>query len=109
MGRQIARGKKLWMNPYSYALYGDMEGVETVEAEDFLIRAGTGELCLVETENLTGVEAKIEKVIVFRWNRVYPSDRRLDLELPGERRADVREFTGTSHEKITEERYDLRF
>lgn len=103
--RQIARGKKLWMNPYSYKLYGDLNGVETVEAEDFLVRAGKGELCMVETERLTCVKSKIEKIIAFRWNRKYPADFRLDLELSGWKREEMREFSGVSHEKITEETY----
>lgn len=106
---QIARGKKLWMNSYSHKLYGDMEGVETVEAEDFLARAGEGELCLVETESLTNMETEIEKIIVFRWNRTYPADFRLDLELTDWRRESVREFPGTSHEKIAEESYMRRY
>lgn len=102
---QIARGKKLWIHPYSHELYGDMEGVEMIEAEDFLKRAGVGELCLVEIEGLTGVETKVEKMIVFRWNRVYPSDFRLDLKIQELSKTEVREFAGTSHEKITEEWY----
>lgn len=103
--RQIARGKKLWMNPYSYKLYGDMNEVETAEAEDFLARAGRGELCLVETESLACVGAEIEKIIAFRWNRRYPADFWLDLELAGWKREETREFSGVSHEKITEETY----
>lgn len=103
--RQIALGKKLWMNPYSYKLYGDLYGVETVEAEDFLARAGNGELCLVETECLACVKPEIEKIIAFRWNRRYPADFRLDLELSGWRQEETREFSGVSHEKITEEMY----
>ncbi|MCI9380561.1 MAG: ribonuclease Z [Dorea sp.] len=103
--RQIALGKKLWMSPYSYKLYGDMDGTKTVEAEDFLDRAGQGELCLVEAERLAHIETKIEKIIAFRWNRRYPADVRLDLCLAGWRREETREFPGTSHEKITEEVY----
>ena len=103
--RQIARGKKLWMNSYSYKLYGDMDGAKAVEAEDFLVRAGDGEVCLVETERLAHMETEIEKIIAFRWNRRYPADFRLDLCLAGWTREEVREFPGTSHEKITEETY----
>lgn len=103
--RQIAQGKKLWMNPYSYKLYGNMNEVETAEAEDFLARAGKGELCLVETESLACLRTEIEKIIAFRWNRRYPADFRLDLELSGWKREEIREFSGVSHEKITEETY----
>lgn len=102
---QISRGKRIWMNPYSYKLYEDLDETAVVEAEDFLVRAGEGELCLVETESLAHIEKKIEKLIVFRWNRTYPSDFRLDLDLSHWRREQVREFPGTSHERITEEVY----
>ncbi|MCI9615628.1 MAG: ribonuclease Z [Dorea sp.] len=102
---QISSGKRLWMNSYTYKLYGGLCGTEIIEAEDFLERAGSGELCLVETESLAGVEAKIEKVVLFRWNRKYPADFWFDLALSEWKREAVREFSGTSHEKITEEEY----
>ena len=63
------------------------------------------EKCLVETERLAHMETEIEKIIAFRWNRRYPADFRLDLCLAGWTREEVREFPGTSHEKITEETY----
>ena len=28
--RQICKGKRLWMNSYSYKLYGELEGVEII-------------------------------------------------------------------------------
>ena len=46
--RQICKGKRLWMNSYSYKLYGELEGVETLEDEHFLFKAGKGEISLDE-------------------------------------------------------------
>ena len=53
--------------------------------------------------------SKIEKVAVYRWNRLYPSDLRLDLEtlLRGRHMISRREFPGSSHERITEEVYQF--
>ena len=49
----------------------------------------------------------IEKIILYRWNRKYPADFRFDINLEDSewKLAETREFTGSSHEKITEEVY----
>lgn len=101
--REICKGKRLWMNSYSYSLYGELKDVETIPDEDFLVKAGDGEICLVETEALKPVEDKIEEIIVFWWNRKYPADMRFDLEPARWERVLASEFPGVSHEKITEE------
>lgn len=97
---QICKGKKLWMNSYSYQLYGTLEGA--VEDEEFIHKAGSGEFCLVENQHLSMVQKKLEELIIFWWNRSYPRDFRLDLDLSEWRKRAVREFPGNSHEKITE-------
>lgn len=103
--RGICKGKRLWMNSYSYRLYGDLEGVETIEEEHFLIKAGNGEMCLVEEELRKPVEDKIEEIIVFWWNRKYPADMRFNLEPAKWEKVSALEFPGVSHEKIIEEVY----
>ena len=85
---ELCEGKTLWMNP------------------DFLEQAGEGEYCFVENTGLQAVEAKIEKIIVFWWNRHYPSDRKFDLDLSKWNKVSEEEFAGYSHEKITKEVYE---
>ena len=48
------------------------------------------------------------KITVYRWNRVYPADMSLDIDLPAEGFPLVStvDFEGTSHEKITKEVYE---
>ena len=48
------------------------------------------------------LQKKLEELIIFWWNRSYPRDFRLDLDLSEWRKRAVREFPGNSHEKITE-------
>ena len=60
----------------------------------------------VENTGLQAVEAKIEKIIVFWWNRHYPSDRKFDLDLSKWNKVSEEEFAGYSHEKITKEVYE---
>lgn len=106
--RELCTGKKLWMSPYSDQLYGGLEGVEPVVNQDFLSLAGSGEFCLAESESLASHEENIEQVVVYWWNRTYPADVYLDLDLSRWERTERQEFPGTSHEKITEEIYERR-
>lgn len=104
--RKICMGKKLWMNPYSDKLYGNLEGIELAVNPDFLSMAGDGEFCLAESEGLAAFVEDIEQIIVFWWNRTYPADIYLDLDLSQWDRKEQNEFPGTSHEKITVEIYE---
>lgn len=102
------KGKKLWMNLYSEQLYGSLEEVDIMVENDFLSLAGKGEFCLVESNSLMPFVEKMEEVILYRWNRTYPADVYLDLDLLQWERKEWHEFRGSSHEKITEERYERR-
>ena len=61
---------------------------------------------LLGDKKLRPYKDKINSVIVYKWNRQYPSDMKLDIE-PSEGRVLVSsvEFAGYSHEKITKEVY----
>ena len=48
---------------------------------------------------------RLEKLIVFRWNRKYPADFWLDADLRDWKLIEAEEFPGNSHEKITQETY----
>ena len=91
--QKICKGKIVWMNSYSEKLYGSLEGAKAVVADDFLSLA-SGE--------------KIEKMIIFGWNRTYPADVYLDLDLSHWERKGRDEFHGSSHERMTEEIYERR-
>lgn len=100
----LAAGKKLWMNKYTAGLFEGMDVPKQVR-EDFLSAAKAGDLCVVENKGLTAVLDRLEKLIVFRWNRKYPADFWLDVNLGGWKLAEVQEFPGNSHEKISQEIY----
>ena len=91
------------MNPASEKLFAEQKesGKVTLQAAaDFLEQAGEGEYCFVENTGLQAVEAKIEKIIVFWWNRKF------DLDLSKWNKVSEEEFAGYSHEKITKEVYE---
>ncbi len=102
-----AGGRRLWMNAYSRRQFGaEGEGLITVD-EDFLARAGAGDLCFVEGAALLPHLARMEGLILYRWNRRYPADVYLDLDLSSLRLCASEEFPGHSHETITKEVYCL--
>lgn len=96
---------RLLMAPYTAGLFPDGLPEGAVAAVDFLDRAEAGDVCFVEDTPLAPHRARITCLYVFRWNRDYPADRRLDLDLSGWERTEQEEFPGSSHDKITLERY----
>ena len=102
---RTAAGRRLWMNAYSFRQFGG-EGRITVD-EDFLAKAGPGELCFVEGLPLRPHLSRLEGLILYRWNRRYPADVYLDIEPAAFRLLSSEEFPGRSHETITKEVYGL--
>ena len=71
-------------------------------------KAGPGEYCFVEDKDVVLYESRIEEVILCHWNRDYPADMYFKMDLGSWKLAETQEYAGSSHEKITEERYVRR-
>ena len=70
------------------------------------IKAEKGDFCFVEGESLLPYEEKIESIVLFKWNRDYPSDKKADIDLSnGWVLTQAEDFAGSSHEKKTMEIY----
>lgn len=93
------------MSTYTAGLFQDDMPTGAVAIDDFLDRAGNGDVCFVEDAELLPYQSQISQLFVFRWNREYPSDRRLDIDLSGWNRTVEDEFPGFSHKIITLEQY----
>ena len=94
---------KLFMSGYSAKLF---EQYPVCVDEDFLEKAGEGDTCFAETPDFMEVEDKIRSITVYRWNRTYPSDKRLPAEfLSRWRLQQTFDFPGNSHDVVTEELY----
>lgn len=63
---------------------------------------------LIENISVKDHLEKINRIIIYWWNRVYPSDIRLDFDPSdyGFNSKSIYEFTGKSHEKITREIFE---
>lgn len=100
-----AAGKKLWMNPYSAQLFP--EDTQICWEESFLDLAGDGDYCFVESEDPGQYLDRVEKLILFRWNRTYPADLHFPQRALAENwiLTETVDFLGNSHSKITMEVY----
>lgn len=101
----VAAGKPVWMTSYSARQFTEPASVLRI-TESPLCEAGKGALCFVEFPPLAPSLDRIEELVLYRWDRVYPADQRLDLDLDTDfRLVSSRHLTGHSHEKITKEVY----
>lgn len=106
---ELAAGRTLRMAPYSLPLFeGVPASVSLAAEEDYLDRAGPEDLCFVEREDLSHRLDRADRLLLYRWNRTYPSDLSFPAQALEERwtLTASAEFSGSSHEKITEEIYE---
>lgn len=101
-----AAGQKLWMNAYSAGQFTEEERAHISLAEDFLERAESGDFCFVEDQDITPYAAKIERIILYLWNRDYPSDMQFTFDLSEWHCIAREDFSGYSHEKLTREVFE---
>ena len=100
----ITKGHALWMSRYSAKMF--LSAKVNVDTE-FLNLANDGDYCFVENDDFMRYLDKLEKVIVYRWNRVYPSDKKVATDFLNEKQLTSSiDFKGSSHERITEEIYE---
>ncbi len=98
-------GRNLFLHPYSETLFEAYPDTQRKVCEEYLKLAGEGDVCFVERESLKAYESKIEKIILYRWNRRYPSDVTFDVALSGWHLTEQEELEGFSHETITRDVY----
>ena len=90
------------ISPYSAPLFPEADRRVRVCNEPHLA-AVEGELCFCEDFDPRLCADRIEGLIIYRWNRLYPSDVRFELDLSDFRLVDTQSFTGSSHDMITKE------
>lgn len=99
----LTKSSKLLMNTYSAKQFTEQNQI--VIAEDFCNIANVGDYCFVENIDVSQFSQKIEQVIIYKWNRDYPSDFKFNLDLSNYKLVATRDFIGNSHDKITQEIY----
>ena len=98
-------GAKLWMNAYSMKQFAEDKTEDICVDEDFLEKAGGNDYCFVENAEISSLEEKIREIVLYKWNRRYPSDKKFKISLENWKLHSTEEFKGSSHDKITKEVY----
>lgn len=100
----ITKPNKLWMNEYSAKLFP----TKSICVDNcFIEKARDNDFCFAENLDYTNYLNDIKKVIIYKWNRAYPSDLKVDLSLLSNKKlVSTTDFKGNSHECITEEIYE---
>lgn len=92
---------RLFVMPYSASLF-DGYPTDLVISEDPMKKASDGDFCFLETVSPT-TDKDISELILYHWNRHYPSDIRFLLDTATFSLVSSADFVGFSHEKITKE------
>ena len=98
---EITKGEKLLISEYSKSLFEDCN---VCVDNMFLEKADKGDFLFIEDTNNIDFN-KVEKIILFFWNRVYPCDLVLDIP-KGYKEVYSKEFPGFSHDIIREVHYE---
>lgn len=102
---QITSKSKLWMNRYSETQFKENKAAHINISDYFLTEAASGEFCFVENKQVKKYKSSIEIIILYKWNKSYPSDMFFDIDLSEWKCVRSTDFAGSSHERITEEIY----
>lgn len=101
----MVEDSRLWLNGYSAQLFEPTCGKVCVD-ETFAQKAQAGEFCFFESQDVNTAALDAEEIIVFRWNRRYPSDVRFSqTNLLDRKLVFTEDFPGNSHDRITMEVY----
>ena len=92
----------LWISPYSAPLFG--EDCPSLRISPAPIKdAGENDYCFVEDTPLPQRMEDVNELLIYRWNRLYPSDVFFTCNTSAFSLAESHEFVGSSHDNITKE------
>ena len=94
-------GTKTFAHTYSEKLF--LNHGDVFLSDNPFDDACDGACVFVENLPIAPYLDEIEKIVIYRWNRLYPADIYfdLDLEKEGFKLIKATEFKGSSHERIT--------
>ena len=92
----------LWISSYSAPLFGeDCPHLQVSPAP--AQAAAKNDYCFVEDTPLPQTLEDVNEILIYRWNRLYPSDVFFTCNTSAFRLTESSEFAGSSHDNITKE------
>lgn len=105
---KISKDSILNMNTYSFNQFSNYNLNNIIVNENFLLNNEDNSFYFVENESINMIKDKIKKIILFKWNRIYPADFYFDKSILDNFILSYSyDFQGNSHEKITREDWCL--
>lgn len=95
-------GGEVWLRPESAALFRDFPEARLHPVES-LADVPAGAACFWE---MPAENAAAEEIMLYLWNRDYPSDEKFQLPAGDWHCTEETEFSGFSHPEITLRRYE---
>ena len=97
----------LYISDFSELLFENSD-ISVMSVPNPLEIAGKEDFVFIENFTLKGAIEKIDRLVIYNWNRKYPFDFSLDVNPLNEgfRLVESYEFKGKSHDKITKEIYE---
>lgn len=96
----MTKDSVLYINSYSEELFENFKN-QYIVSNDYFSNAKENDYCFVENQILD--ESRVNKMVVYRWDKVYPLDYKLNLSRW--KLISTVEFMGYSHDKIVKEVY----
>lgn len=100
-----AQGKRLWMEPYSLSQFSPAERSAIQTAQPLPLPPPPESVYFLERSHPGPYLAQAERLVVYRWNRLYPAQTRITLPPEGWRLHSRTDFPGLAHKTITKEVY----
>lgn len=97
------QGEKLYITSFSEKLMAEYCDKVTICEDASALQSGQWFFC--ENVDLTSFADKIEKLVVYKWNRVYPADFKCNLDFSLFNLKSEIEFEGNSHPVITKQTF----
>lgn len=104
----LDEGQKLFVSPYTAKQFLPEEQEKVYVSETFLSEATGEDICFIEDSDVSELEDKIESIVLYRWNRHYPSDRYFTLDLSNYELISSFDFVGNSHPEMLKEEYQKK-
>ncbi len=93
---------KLYVNKYSSELFEKYKD-KLIVCDELLINTTESNYCFVE--NVDDFPNNIDELIIYRWDKIYPGDKKLNIEYTSMKLKNTLEFRGSSHDKVIREVY----
>jgi len=100
---EYINGAKLYMDEYSFKQFSEDKADNIVVCDNFS-NAEDSDFWFVEKQNIN--TEQINKLIVYRWDKIYPADVNFGMNKIKLNLTETLEFQGYSHEKIVREIYE---